>query len=82
MDGDDKPEEQSFIERIVELKHKSPFEKFRVVMTSGLSYMIEDPDLVAVGASRLIYCVPQTDRVAEMRWNQISEIETTGQYLE
>ncbi|HMO27682.1 MAG TPA: hypothetical protein PKB10_15585 [Tepidisphaeraceae bacterium] len=82
MNGDEKPKEHSFIERIVELKHKSPFEKFRVVMTSGSSYMIEDPDLVAVGASRLIYCVPQTDRVVEMRWNQISEIETTGQYLD
>ncbi len=81
MNGDEKPREQSFIDRIVELKHKAPFEKFKVTMASGSTYTIEHPDLLALGASRLMYCLPQSDRVIEMRWNQMSEIETTGEFV-
>jgi hypothetical protein len=82
MRDDEKPKEQSFIERIIELKHKSPFEKFKVIMTSGSACTIEHPDLLAVGDSRMTYYIPKTDRAVEMRLNQISEVEQTGEYLD
>lgn len=81
MNDDDKPKEQSFIDRIVELKHKSPFEKFKVTMTSGSTYTIEHPDLLAIGESRMTYYIPKTDRAVEMRLNQISEVEQTGEFV-
>lgn len=80
-DEDEKPREQSFVERIIELKHKDPFEKFKITMTSGSSYLIEHPDLLAVGVARLTYYMPKSDRSVEMRLNQITEIEATGDYL-
>jgi hypothetical protein len=82
MNDDEKPKEQSFTERIAELKHKSPFEKFKVTMTSGSSYTIEHPDLLAIGESRMTYYLPKTDRSVEMRLNQISEVEQTGEFLQ
>jgi hypothetical protein len=81
MSDDERPQEQSFIDRIVELKHESPFEKFKATMTSGSSYTIEHPDLVALGAARMMNCIAKSDRVIEMRWNQMSEIQTTGEFV-
>jgi hypothetical protein len=81
MSSDDKPREETMVERILELKHKSPFEIFRVIMTSGSSYLVENPDLLAVGVARMHYYLPKSDRSVEMRLNQISEIEQTGEYL-
>lgn len=82
MNDDDKPKEQSFIARIYELVRRSPFEKFKVTMTSGSSYLIESPVLLAVGESRMTYYIPHTDRSVEMRLNQISEVEQTGEFID
>jgi hypothetical protein len=82
VDDDEKRKAPGFVDRIVELKHKEPFEKFKITMTSGSSYLIEHPDLLAIGQSRLTYYLPRTDRAIEMRLNQISEIEQTGEFAD
>jgi hypothetical protein len=81
MNEDEKPREHSFSERILELKHREPFEKFTLVMTSGSAFTIEHPDLLAMGESRMTYYFPKTDRAVEMRVNQISEIKLTGELV-
>jgi len=45
-------------------------------MTSGERYDVSDPYLVAIGASLIFYCYPRSDRLAWLRLNQISHIET------
>jgi hypothetical protein len=64
------------IETIRELLHRDPFKPFRVVMTSGESYEVTDPDLVAIGHSHVFYCFPGSDKMAWLRLNQIAHVET------
>ena len=82
MSDEDKPSETSLVERLYELLNKSPFEKFKVTLTSGSSYLIERPGNLAMGKSRMTYYVPKSDRAIEMRLNQVSEVEQTGKYVE
>ncbi|MGD0541672.1 MAG: hypothetical protein ABSB33_09165 [Tepidisphaeraceae bacterium] len=63
------------IETIKRLKHQEPFLRFEIVMTSGDRYMIENPDLLAIGKSELAYYFPRSDRVAFLRLNQVATVE-------
>ena len=82
MSDDEKPTETGFVERLYELLNKSPFEKFKVTLTSGSSYLIERPGNLSIGISRMTYYVPKSDRAIEMRLNQVSEVEQTGKFVE
>jgi hypothetical protein len=79
MNDDDKPKQPGLLDMIDEFKHRDPFKKFRIVMTSGTSHTIEHPDLLALGESQIIYCLPRSNRVVYLRHNQIAEVEDTGE---
>ena len=64
---------------IRDLRKREPFTPFRVVMSSGDKYTIEDSELLAIGNSQLIYCFPHSDRVAHLRLNQIAAVEETDE---
>ena len=63
------------VDTIRDLKNREPFIPFRITMTSGESYVIEGSDLLAIGRSQLVYCLPHSDRVAHLRMNQIASVE-------
>jgi hypothetical protein len=75
MEGDADKEPQ-FIEVIRDLRKRDPFVPFRIVMTSGEKYVIENPDSMAIGQTQVFYCFPKSDQVAWLRVNQIASIET------
>jgi hypothetical protein len=68
-------EEVTSLDTIRELKARIPFLPFRIVLSSGDRYLIENPDALAIGSSQLHYCLPRSDRAVHMRLNQISSIE-------
>ncbi len=61
------------------LHSRDPFIPFRIVMNSGNAHIVEDSELLAIGASQLVYCVPHSDRVIYLRLSQISLIEDLGE---
>ena len=68
-------EDLGVLETVRDLRRRDPFVPFRIVMTSGESYTIANSELLAIGRSQLIYCFPQSDRVAHLRLNQIAAVE-------
>ncbi|MBC7785637.1 MAG: hypothetical protein H7144_17540 [Burkholderiales bacterium] len=71
-------EELGILQIIRELRSRTPFNPFRIVMGSGESHVVENSELLAIGQSQLIYCKPHSDRVVYLRLNQISEVEDLG----
>ena len=63
------------LETIQTLKHREPFVRFQIVMTSGDRFLIENPDLLAIGKSEMAYYFPRSDRIAFLRLNQIAAVE-------
>jgi hypothetical protein len=72
-------EDLTTIDTIRDLKRREPFTPFKVIMTSGDRYLIEDGDALAIGNSQLFYCVPRTGHVLHMRLNQIAAVEEIGE---
>ena len=72
-------EDLGVLQTIRELRKRDPFIPFRVVMSSGESYLVESSELLAIGQSQLIYCRPHSDSVVYLRKSQISTIEDEGQ---
>jgi hypothetical protein len=68
-------EEESTLDTILDYKRKDPFVPFRIVMTSGDKYLIENPDSLAIGSSQLHYDPPRSDRGVHVRLNQIASVE-------
>ena len=68
-------EEESTLDTILDYKRQEPFQPFRIVMTSGDKYLIENPDSLAIGGSQLHYYLPRSDRAVHMRINQIAAVE-------
>jgi hypothetical protein len=68
-------EEVTTLDTIRDLKRREPFSPFKIVMTSGDRYSIEDPDALAIGGSQLFYYLPGTGRLIHMRLNQIAVVE-------
>lgn len=67
------------LEQIKELLHANPFVSFRIVLTSGKEYSVENPDLVAIGESQMNVYAPKSDQFVIIRLNQISSIEVYPQ---
>jgi hypothetical protein len=59
------------IKTIRELLRARPFRPFRIVVTEGDRYDVVHRFLVAIGKSQLFYCHPRSDRVSQIRLNQI-----------
>jgi hypothetical protein len=57
------------------LKHREPFVQFQIVMAGGDRYLIENPDLLAIGKTELAYYYPRSNRVAFLRLSQIAALE-------
>ena len=68
-------EEETPLDTIRELKRRDPFVPFRIVMTSGEKYLIENPDALAITPSQLHYFPPRREVAVHMRLNQISSVE-------
>ena len=66
--------EETTLDTIRHLKRQEPFVPFRIVMTSGDRYLIEDPDALAIATSQLHY-YPRTEMGIHLRMNQISSVE-------
>ena len=60
---------------IRELKEKYPFAPFRIVTARGDKYRIDDPEMMVIAASEIIYVVPRSDKVVFIRKNQITALE-------
>jgi hypothetical protein len=69
---------ESTLDSIVHLKHREPFVPFRILMTSGDRYRIEDPDALAIGTNQLHY-YPRTGMGIHMRMSQIAAVEEEGE---
>ena len=53
---------------------QEPFQPFRMVLTSGRSHDVTNPDLVALGESSIHVLVPQSDQYAILGLNQVASI--------
>jgi hypothetical protein len=62
-------------ESIRELLDRDPFVPFRIVLTSGKEYQINDPHLVAIGQTLINIFAPRSDNWSELRLSQISSID-------
>jgi len=67
------------LDSLMELLNKTPFQPFRIVTASGDKYDVENPHLVAVGASQINYFYPKSDRWVFVRLNQITAFESAVQ---
>lgn len=75
-DNGDKPKPQRFMDVIRDLRRRDPFVPFRIVMTSGDAYVVENPDAMAMNDAHVFYCFPKTDRLAYLRISEIIAVET------
>jgi hypothetical protein len=66
------------LDTIRDLKNQEPFSPFRIVMTSGDRYLIEDPDALAIGSSQLFYYPRHPGAGVHLRLNQIACVEENG----
>ena len=64
------------LERIEEMLRKEPFVPFKIILSSGTSYDVNSPFMIAVGKSELSYYFPKSDRLAHIRLNQLIALET------
>jgi hypothetical protein len=58
------------------LLHRDPFEPFRVVTSSGESYRVGNPDLVALMRSQIFIARPNSDRRAYVPFLHVTAVET------
>jgi hypothetical protein len=70
--------DESTLDTITHLKRQEPFVPFRIVMSSGDRYLIENPDALAIATSQLHY-YPRTGNGIHMRLNQIAAAEQNGE---
>jgi len=64
------------IERLEEMLRKEPFVPFRLILTSGNSYDVISPLMIAIGKTELSYYYPKSDKLAHLRLNQLAALET------
>ena len=69
---------ENTVDVIRHLKRQEPFVPFRIVMTSGDRYLVEDPDALAIATSQLHY-FPRTGMGIHMRLNQVSSVEVESE---
>ncbi len=68
-------EELTVLDTIRDLKVREPFDPFRIVMTSGDKYLIEDAENLIFMKSQLLYVFPRSDKFVFMRMNKITAVE-------
>ena len=68
-------EDVGTVDTIRDLKRREPFAPFRIVMSSGDRYLIEDPDALAIGTSQLFYYPARSTVGVHLRANQIVAVE-------
>jgi hypothetical protein len=68
-------EDVTTLDAIRDLKRRAPFAPFRIVMSSGDKYTVEDPDALAIGGSQVFYYPPRPGAGVHMRLNQIVAVE-------
>ena len=56
--------------------HREPFEPFRVVTSSGGSYVVHNPDLVALMKSEVMIAEPNSDRRTFVSLLHVSAVQT------
>jgi pyridoxine/pyridoxamine 5'-phosphate oxidase len=66
--------EETTLDLIRHLKRQDPFAPFRILMTSGDRYVIDDPDALAIATSQLHY-YPRGRLGVHLRLNQIAAVE-------
>jgi hypothetical protein len=71
-------ENENTLDTIRDLTHRVPFVPFRIVMTSGNRYTIENPETMAITETQIHYYLPKSDKVIHLRLNQIAAIEEPG----
>jgi hypothetical protein len=64
-----------FESSIWELKRKEPFAPFKIVTAGGDKYRIDDPEMMVIAPTEIIYVVPRTERVIYIRKSQIVALE-------
>ena len=69
-------EMNTMLESLKELLNMHPFQPFQIVTASGDKYDVENPNLVALGASQINYFYPRSDRWVFIRLNQITALES------
>jgi hypothetical protein len=67
-------EEVTTLDTIRDLKRRSPFSPFGIVMSSGDRYLIDDPDALAIGGTQLHF-YPRSGMGIHMRISQIVTVE-------
>jgi hypothetical protein len=70
-----KKEEETILDTIQALQRRDPFDPFRIVISSGDKYLVENPHNLAIGESLLSYFYPHSDRFVFIRINQLVAIE-------
>lgn len=64
------------LDTLREMLHREPFAPFRIVLTSGSTYEVSNPDLVALGQTQITLYAPRSDRFSVLRLNQIAAFES------
>jgi hypothetical protein len=71
-------ESTSLLEAILGLKNREPFRPFRIVLSSGDKYVIENGQNLVEMRTELFYVSPKTDKFVFMRKNQLVAVEQAG----
>ncbi len=69
------PEETNLIDAILDLKKAEPFERFRVLMTSGDKYLIESGETLVELRSQFFYASPRSMKFVFLRKAKIVAVE-------
>jgi hypothetical protein len=70
--------DETTLDTVKDLANREPFVPFRIIMTSGDRYVIEDANALAITPSQLHY-YPRTGMGIHMRFNQIAAVERNGE---
>ena len=71
-------QDESALDTIKHLKRREPFVPFKIVMTSGDRYVIENGDALAIATSQLHY-YPRSGMGIHLRLNQITAVEVDSE---
>ena len=70
-----KHKEITVVDAIRELKEQDPFQPFRIVMSSGGKYLIENGGNLVEMRTQFFYVSPHSDRFVFLRMSQIAAVE-------
>jgi hypothetical protein len=68
-------EDVTTLDTIRDLKKRDPFALFKIVITSGDRYLVDDPDALAIGSSQVFYYPRHPGAGVHIRLNQIAVVE-------